>query len=139
MSNKYTQKKLGFMPILKRGHMEIKDRLKELRTTLGITQVKFAERIAISTSYISEVESGIKEINERVLRLIIAEFNANEKWIRTGEGSMFNEDVSAFVSEAIGIFKSLDQQFQESTLQMLEVMSALNMKIRKEDSPNFAN
>jgi len=119
--------------------MEIKDRLKELRTTLGITQVKFAERIAISTSYISEVESGIKEINERVLRLIIAEFNVNEKWMRTGEAPMFNEDVSAFVSEAIRIFKSLDQQFQESTLQMLEVMSALNMKIKQEKSPNPAN
>ena len=133
------QKKLGFAPILKRGYMEIKDRLKELRTTLGITQVKFAERIAISTSYISEVESGIKEINERVLRLIIAEFNANEKWIRTGTGSMFNEDVGAFVSEAIGIFKSLDHQFQESTLQMLEVMSALNVKIRQDETSKSAN
>jgi len=123
-------KKSGFIPALKRGYMDIKDRLKELRTTLGITQVKFAERIAISTSYISEVEGGIKEINERVLRLIIAEFNVNEQWIRSGNGTMFNEDANAFVSEAIGIFKSLDQQFQESTLQMLEVMSALNGKIR---------
>ena len=119
--------------------MEIRDRLKELRTTLGITQVKFAERIAISTSYISEVESGIKEINERVLRLILAEFNASEKWMRTGEGSMFNENVSAFVSEANRIFESLDQQFQESTLQLLEVMAALSEKIKQEESPISAN
>ena len=83
--------------------MEIRNRLKELRTALGMTQVKFAERIAISTSYISEVESGIKEINERVLRLIIAEFNVNEQWIRNGQGVMFNENVTAFTSEAIGI------------------------------------
>ena len=116
--------------------MEIKDRIKELRTTIGITQVKFAERIAISTSYISEVEGGIKEINERVLRLIIAEFNANERWLRTGQGSMFNDDASAFVSEAIAIFKSLDQQFQESTLQMLKVMAALNGKVIQEINAN---
>ena len=81
--------------------MEIKDRVKELRTAIGITQVKFAERIAVATSFVSEVENGIREINERAIRLIIAEFNVNESWLRTGDGSMFNEDVSAVVSEAI--------------------------------------
>ena len=111
---------------LERGYMEIKDRLKELRNALGITQVKFAERIAISTSYISEVEGGIKEINERVLRLIIAEFNANGNWMRTGEGSMFNEDVSAFVSEAMGMFKSLDKSFQEGALKILAILNEMN-------------
>jgi len=111
---------------LMRYYMEIKDRVKELRTAIGITQVKFAERIAISTSYISEVESGVKEINERVLRLIIAEFNVNEQWLRAGQGSMFNEDISAYISEAMGIFKTLDQRFQAGALKILEVIKDMN-------------
>jgi len=111
---------------LMRYYMEIKDRVKGLRTAIGITQVKFAERIAISTSYISEVESGVKEINERVLRLIIAEFNVNEQWLRAGQGSMFNEDVSAYISEAMGIFKTLDQRFQAGALKILEVIKDMN-------------
>ena len=115
--------------------MDIKDRIKELRTAIGIPQIRFAERVAISTSHISEVEKGIKEPGERLIRLIIAEFNANEQWLRTGEGFMFNEDASAFVSEAVSIFKSLDQQFQESTLQMLKVMAALNGKIKQGELP----
>ena len=110
--------------------MEIKDRIKAVRTAVGITQVKFAERIAVVKSYVSEIENGIKEPNERAIRLISAEFNVNEHWLRTGHGVMFNEDVSANVSEAMGMFKSLDKDFQESTLQILSVLAKLNGNIR---------
>ena len=106
--------------------MEIKDRIKELRTELGLTQAKFAERVAIVASFISEIEGGVREINERAIRLIIAEYNVNENWLRHGQGSMFNEDMSAKVSEAMGLFKSLDEHFQDSALKMLETLSEIN-------------
>ena len=113
--------------------MEIKDRIKEIRLAVGITQAKFAERTAISTSYISEIENGLKEANERVIRLVAAEFNANEHWLRTGQGSMFNEDISANMSEAMGMFKSLDQRFQSGVLQILAVLTKMNDEIRQEN------
>jgi len=106
--------------------MEIKDRIKELRTELGLTQAKFAERVAIVASFISEIEGGVREINERAIRLIIAEYNVNENWLRHGQGSMFNEDMSAKVSEAMGLFKSLDEHFQDGALKMLETLSEIN-------------
>jgi len=110
--------------------MEIKDRVKAIRTTVGITQVKFAKRIAVATSYISEIENGVKEINERAIRLIIAEFNVNEIWLRTGQGSMFNEDLSVSVSEAMGIFKSLDQNFQDGALKILALLTEMNGSVK---------
>jgi len=106
--------------------MEIGNRIKEIRTAVDITQVKFAERIAVAKSLVSELENGIKEPNERVIRLIISEFNISENWLRTGTGSMFNEDISAEVSEAMGIFKSLDQRFREAALKMLVVLKETN-------------
>ena len=106
--------------------MEIKDRIKELRIELGLTQAKFAERVAIVASFISEIEGGVREINERAIRLIIAEYNVNENWLRHGQGSMFNEDMSAKVSEAMGLFKSLDGHFQDGALKMLETLSEIN-------------
>jgi len=106
--------------------MEIKDRVKELRLALGITQAKFAERIAIVASFISEIEGGVRDINERAIRLIIAEYNVREDWLRHGQGSMFNEDVSAIVSEAMGVFKSLDSAHQKAALKMLVTMAELN-------------
>ena len=111
--------------------MEIKDRIKELRTELGLTQAKFAERVAIVASFISEIEGGVREINERAIRLIIAEYNVNENWLRHGQGSMFNEDMSAKVSEAMGIFKSLDEHFQDGALKMLETLSEVNIATKK--------
>ena len=106
--------------------MEIKDRIKEVRTAVGISQPKFAKRIAIAPSHISEVERGVREISERTIRLIIAEFNVNEDWLRTGQGSMFKEDVSASVSEAMSIFKALAPNLQDSALKMLAVFMEMN-------------
>jgi transcriptional regulator with XRE-family HTH domain len=110
--------------------MEIKDRIKEVRTAIGISQVKFAERIAVAASLISEIEGGVREPNERAIRLIIAEYNVNETWLRTGQGSMFNEDMSASVSEAVGMFKSLDQHFQDGALKILAVLTEMNGKTK---------
>ena len=93
---------------------------------MGLTQAKFAERVAIVASFISEIEGGVREINERAIRLIIAEYNVNENWLRHGQGSMFNEDMSAKVSEAMGLFKSLDEHFQDGALKMLETLSEIN-------------
>lgn len=114
--------------------MEIKDRIKAVRMAVGITQIKFAKRIAISTSYISEVEKGIKEVNERVLRLIVAEFNVNGHWLRTGQGSMFNEDVSAAVPEAMNLFKSLAPDYQDGALKILTILN--EMSVKAENQPN---
>ena len=111
--------------------MGIGMRIKELRTAVGITQAKFAKRIAVVASYISEIESGIRDINERAIRLTIAEFNVNENWLRYGHGTMFNGDVSASVSEAMGKLKALDPDFQEGALKILTVLTEMNDKVRK--------
>jgi transcriptional regulator with XRE-family HTH domain len=114
--------------------MEIGRRIKEIRTAVGITQVKFAERIAISTSYISEIENGLKVVNERTIRLIIAEYNVNEDWLRTGKGVMFKEDVSASVSEAMRMFKALAPDFQDGALKILTILTEMNNKIKSDQN-----
>lgn len=110
--------------------MEIKDRVKEVRIAIGLSQVKFAKRIAVAASFISEIEGGVREINERAIRLIIAEFNVNEIWLRTGQGVVFQEDVSAKVSEAMTMFKTLDSDFQDGALKILEILIEMNSKAR---------
>ena len=104
----------------------IKERVKEVRLAAGISQAKFAKQIAVSPSFISEVEGGTRKINERAIRLIINEYNVNEEWLRNGQGSMFSDDGSVFVSEAMSIFKSLDKHFQEGALKMLSDLAAIN-------------
>jgi len=106
--------------------MNVNERLKKVREAIGISQAKFAERIAISSSYISDLEKGSKEVNERITHLVSAKFNVNEEWLRAGQGLMFNENESVIVSEAINIFKSLDHKFQIWALKQLELLNEIN-------------
>jgi transcriptional regulator with XRE-family HTH domain len=111
--------------------MEIRDRVKQVRQTLGMTQVKFAERIAVSTSHLAGMELGVKTINDRILRLISSEFGIDEHWIRTGEGEMYNKSSDANLSKMNSLFKSLSPDFQETALSQLTALSDLYVKNNK--------
>ena len=71
--------------------MEIKDRIKTIRKELGLTQTEFANRLSLSQNFIAQVESGKKNVSERTVSDICREFNVNEDWLRTGEGSQNKE------------------------------------------------
>lgn len=69
----------------------MKDRLKELRKELGLTQEKFAERLRMKRNSIANYEIGRNEPIDAVISLICKEFHVNEEWLRTGEGEMFEQ------------------------------------------------
>lgn len=64
----------------------MKERIKELRKTLGLTQQEFADRLGISRGNIATYETRDGNPGNSVIALICREFNVNEKWLRTGEG-----------------------------------------------------
>ena len=65
------------------------ERLKLIRTTLNLSQEEFGSRIGItSRSHISSLENGKRTLTDRIINDICREFNVNELWLRTGEGSM---------------------------------------------------
>lgn len=67
----------------------MKERIKELRKTLGLTQQEFADRLGISRGNIATYETRDGSPGTSVIALICREFNVNEKWLRTGEGETF--------------------------------------------------
>ena len=67
-------------------------RLKEIRTRLNLSQEEFGSRIGIkSRAHISSLESGSRNITDRIIKDLVSVYNVNEEWLRTGEGDMFNE------------------------------------------------
>lgn len=64
-------------------------RIKALRKTEGLTLEKFGERIGISNSACSALETGKNNPSEQTIRAICREFRVREEWLRTGEGSMY--------------------------------------------------
>lgn len=62
-------------------------RIKKVRIENGLNQEEFGNRICIKKASVSRLESGENNPSDRTVKLICQEFNVNENWLRTGEGS----------------------------------------------------
>lgn len=67
----------------------MKERMKELRKSLGMTQKEFAEKIGVKQNTVAVYEIGRNPPTDTVVSLICRAFGVNEQWLRTGEGEMF--------------------------------------------------
>ena len=67
----------------------MKDRIKELRRALHLTQQEFADRLGIKRGALANYEVGRNEPIDAVVSLMCREFQVSEQWLRTGEGEMF--------------------------------------------------
>lgn len=72
----------------------LKDRFKELRESLSLTQQKFADRLDISRNFVAQIEMGNKIPSERTIKDICREFKVNYDWLVNGTGDMFQDDDS---------------------------------------------
>ena len=109
--------------------MQVHERIRQVRSQIGLSQAKFAERIAISASYLADIELNNKVASERVIRLLSAEFNVDDHWLRTGNGDMFNEEVDEQIARLLSGFKSMNPQFKEYALNQLEALADLHNKL----------
>ena len=69
----------------------MKDRIKEVRKALGLSQTEFGERVGVKQTTIAGYETGAKNPMDAVITSICREFDVNESWLRNGEGEMFIE------------------------------------------------
>lgn len=78
-------------------------RLKCLRQTLGMTQVDFGLKLGVKRGVITNLESGITELQDPLLFLVCSVFNVRREWLETGEGEMFEpQDAEATFYDALG-------------------------------------
>ena len=70
----------------------LNNRIKLLRKTLGLTQENFAQKIGITKSSVSLLESGQNKASSQTIFILCKEFNVNEEWLRNGTGEMFNDE-----------------------------------------------
>lgn len=81
----------NFANINTKGSVELNARLKLLRTQLKISQEAFGKRLGVTAAGISKIESGQRNLTQQMILLICKEFHINEKWLRYGEGQIFQE------------------------------------------------
>ena len=66
----------------------MKNRIKQIRKSKGMTQVEFGEKIGVKGNTITNYENGIRTPTDAVILSICREFDINEEWLRTGNGEM---------------------------------------------------
>lgn len=104
-------------------------RLREVRRTLDISQKDFAAELSISSSFLSEIESGKTKPGYNFLTKLASEFNVNPAWLLLGKGPMFlkDDETDAIADDAFGdhteSIKELLWYFVHSPLVKLSVMA----------------
>ncbi len=79
-------------------------RIKEVRTSLHLTQEAFGDRIGIKRNSVAQIETGVRNPSDQTITSICREFDVNEIWLRTGEGDPFKqlsryEELSSFFGD----------------------------------------
>lgn len=92
------------------------ERLKQIRKSQNLSQKQFAELLSLSQNYISYLEKGVRDLNDRVINEICKEFNINKEWFLTGKGEMFNDILDSFdiedkeIKEFVKLFLESDEE-----------------------------
>ena len=69
----------------------MKERIREARKLLGLTQQAFADKLGFSQNYIWQIEKGDRTPSDRTISDICRTFGVDEIWLRDGIGEPFRE------------------------------------------------
>ena len=113
------------------GGVILKERIREIRKALKLTQVEFGEKIGVRGNTVTNYETGLRNPTDAVLLSICREFNVNEMWLRTGEGDMFqipDDEDAALISE---VLENPDDKFYQMLLNMVRTYKQLSPESKK--------
>ena len=103
-------------------------RIRDLRRALHLSQKMFAQQIGLKQNAVSYMEKPGATVTEQNIRAICAQFGVQERWLRTGEGEMFQQGERE-QRELLEIFGGLAPALQDYLLQtareLLQVQGAL--------------
>ena len=68
-----------------------KDRIREIRKSLKLSQTAFGEALGVSRDVINNLEQGRVEPSDLIINMMCARFDIDEQWLRTGVGTMHRE------------------------------------------------
>lgn len=82
------------------------NRIKKIRTDIGLTQEEFGEKILLKPNSVSQIESGNRNPSDHVINMICNQFNVNEVWLRTGVGDPYvqktrEDEIAEFFSDVL--------------------------------------
>ena len=118
----------------------VNERVRLLRTHLGLTQNDFAIQVNSTLATISRTETGGTTPQQKLLNKIIEVFSVNRDWILHGTGEMFSENQTPAVikttnwkEEAYTVLKNHNEDLKKEVEWLRGLLS------KTVGSPNFLN
>jgi transcriptional regulator with XRE-family HTH domain len=110
----------------------MKERLRQIRKVLGLSQAEFGKKIGMSNVAVSYMELGRTALSEQNIRLICLSFGVREEWFRTGRGDMLDEEaaLSAGEKRLIEVFRRLSPAARRMLIEYGEKLLADEREIR---------
>lgn len=108
----------------------MKDRIKQIRKSIGKTQVEFGKLIGVKGNTVTGYEAGTRTPSDAVITSICREFNVREEWLRSGTGEMFVEmDKEAQLMQWAGrVLRDESDSFQRRFVSMLSSLEESDWK-----------
>lgn len=99
----------------------MRHRIREFRQAKHLTQEEMAKQMDLSKGYIYQIEAGKQEVSNRFVCDVCRIFGANESWLRTGKGPMFEPvgDEEELTQWASRILKSEPKSFRRRFVRAL--------------------
>lgn len=95
------------------------ERIKEIRKSLNLTMEKFGEKLGVTKTAISLLESGKNNLTEQAAKSICRTFNVDYLWLMEGIGEMFTH-YEQIIMEQVSEQYNLDKTEQAIVLAYLE-------------------
>lgn len=106
--------------------MTVGSRIRIIRRHYELNQTDFGARLGLSQAAIAGYENESHSVAEQTFMHICKEYKVNERWLRTGEGEMFEDTGNDFVSE-------LSAKYQLNTFQQNLVRAVYEMPPEYQD------
>lgn len=111
------------------------ERIRMVREAAGLSQTAFGARLGVSRDVVNNLEHGRVDIKDHFVKLICAEFQVDENWLRTGEGGegpIYNE------GEAFSLDRwAKEHGATELELEIVKVYFELDPSIRQAVMDHF--
>ena len=108
----------------------MKNRIKQLRDSLGISQEEFGKRIGVTGAAVSGYESGRRSVLENIAKSICREFDVDYYWLTEGVGEMKLYTANSIVEELVKE-KGLNENSKKIILAYLEMNEQERLVIEK--------
>jgi transcriptional regulator with XRE-family HTH domain len=107
--------------------MTVNERLVHARHKLRLTQAQFSEKICVSKGFLCSMETGIRKINPRIIKIINLTTGISAKWLETGEGEMFSPETEHEIEEIVHLYRQLNPFFKDFfKRQLLDIINYEN-------------